>query len=110
YAAMNSGQRLEFFTMLSSKFSPDPMNVLRAADDYQRTPSPATLAALSAAVESPRQELFRRINTAPRGTETLINLREHLLDVSTNGNFSAIDADLRHLFRSWFNRGFLRLE
>jgi malonyl-CoA decarboxylase len=32
---------------------------------------------------------------------------------SQNGNaanFEPLDADLRHLFRSWFNRGFLRLE
>ena len=67
------------------------------------------MAALSAAVESPRQELFRRINTAPRGTETLVTLREHVLS-SSNGNFAALDLDLKHLFRSWFNRGFLRLE
>jgi malonyl-CoA decarboxylase len=60
-------------------------------------------------VESPRQELFRRINTAPRGTETLVALRDHVLS-SGNGDFAALDLDLKHLFRSWFNRGFLRLE
>jgi malonyl-CoA decarboxylase len=36
-------------------------------------------------------------------------MREHVL-ASSNGNFAALDLDLRHLFRSWFNRGFLRLE
>ncbi len=62
-------------------------------------------------MEAPRQELFRRINTAPGGTETLVVMREHLLDASGNGkSFDALDTDLRHLFRSWFNRGFLRLE
>ena len=28
----------------------------------------------------------------------------------SNGDFAALDLDLKHLFRSWFNRGFLRLE
>ena len=74
-------------------------------------PSSSSLEALSEAVEAPRQELFRRINTAPGGTETLVTLREHLLSMPSNGaNFDALDSDLKHLFRSWFNRGFLRLE
>jgi malonyl-CoA decarboxylase len=111
YGAMNDGQRLQFLEMLSHDFAPNQAAILRAAADYQSTPGPSTLAALSAAVESPRQELFRRINTASHGTETLVALRGHLFELSSNGtNFAALDADLKHLFRSWFNRGFLRLE
>jgi malonyl-CoA decarboxylase len=111
YRRMNPPQRLGFFEMLCREFSPDEAAVLRAAAEYERKPGTKTLAALSSAVEAPRQELIRRINTAPGGTETLVVLREHLLDVSGNGkNFDALDTDLRHLFRSWFNRGFLRLE
>jgi len=110
YLKMSEGQRLQFFDMLSHDFAPDQASLLRAAANYQSTPSPATLAVLSAAVESPRQELFRRINTAPRGTATLVAMREHLSSSKDNGNYAAIDSDLRHLFRSWFNRGFLHLE
>lgn len=110
YRKMNDGQRLKFFEMLALDFAPDQAALLRAAANYQTAPGPSTLAALSAALESPRQELFRRINTAPRGTETLIAMREHLSICNNNGNFAAIDLDLRHLFRSWFNRGFLHLE
>jgi len=96
---------------LSRDFAPSQADILAAASDYRRTPGPATLAALNVAVEAPRQELFRRINTAPHGTETLVALRSYLFRVSTNGaNFADVDADLKHLFRSWFNRGFLRLE
>jgi malonyl-CoA decarboxylase len=109
YRAMNAEQRLKFFEMLSRDFAPDQATILRAAADYERKPGPSSLAALSAAVESPRQELFRRINTAPHGTETLVVMREHVLAFN-NGNFAALDLDLKHLFRSWFNRGFLRLE
>ena len=111
YKAMNSAQRLAFFEMLCREFSPDAAAIHRAAGEYERTPGTNTLAALSAAVEPPRQELFRRVNTALGGTETLVALRGHLLELSRNGtNLDALDADLRHLFRSWFNRGFLRLD
>jgi malonyl-CoA decarboxylase len=113
YQAMNQSERLAFFEMLCREFSPDPAAIRQAAAGYERAPDAHSLATLSAAVEPPRQELIRRINTAPGGTETLVGLRGHLLDVSRNGNsadFDALDADLRHLFRSWFNRGFLRLE
>ena len=113
YRAMTSSQRQGFFEMLCTDFAPDAAGILRAAAEYEKSPGTKTLAALSAAVEAPRQELIRRINTAPGGTETLVALRGDLFDGSRNGNagaFEPLDADLRHLFRSWFNRGFLRLE
>lgn len=111
YQEMNSPQRAAFFEMLCREFSPNETEVLRAAADYQRDPGPQSLAALSASVEAPRQELIRRINTAPHGTETLVTMRAHLRELSGgNSKFNELDADLKHLFRSWFNRGFLRLE
>jgi malonyl-CoA decarboxylase len=112
YAAMNAERRLDFFEMLSREFSADGTRISAAATAYEKSRSAEDLAALSAAVEAPRQELFRRINTAPHGTETLVALRGHLLQDSRNNgrHFGELDADLRHLFRSWFNRGFLRLE
>lgn len=113
YRAMDSAQRQRFFQMLSLEFSPDEAAIRHAAAEYEKSPGNKTLAALSAAVEAPRQELIRRINTAHGGTETLVALRGDLLDSSRNGNaasFEPLDADLRHLFRSWFNRGFLHLE
>jgi malonyl-CoA decarboxylase len=111
YREMDSEQRLCFFEWLCREFSPDEAAVRRAAASYVRTPGPESLAALSTAVESPRRELFRRVNTAPGGTETLVALREHLLDLSSQDmHFEALDADLKHLFRSWFNCGFLRLK
>ena len=117
YQSMKTEQRPAFFEILEREFSPDPTRVRAAALAYERAPSNATLSALSGAVEAPRQELIRRINTAPHGTETLVALRAHLLSLSRgdgptrNGpDFEALDSDLRHLFRSWFNRGFLKLE
>src|ERR1700735_1087912 len=62
YRAMNDTQRLQFYEMLSRDFAPDQASILSAAADYQSSPGPHALARLSAAVEAPRQELFRRLN------------------------------------------------
>jgi malonyl-CoA decarboxylase len=113
YRGMAPAQREKFFDELASEFSPDSAAIRRAATEYAEAPNAKSLSVLSAAVEPPRQELFRRINTAPGGTETLVTMREDVLAASANGNkerFDGLDADLRHLFKSWFNRGFLRLE
>jgi hypothetical protein len=83
YTAMDSPQRRQFFEMLCTEFSPDPAAIHRAAAEYHRKPDAQALAVLSASVEPPRQELIRRINTAPRGIETLVALREHLLELSS---------------------------
>src|ERR1700686_2230552 len=96
--------------MLCGAFSPDSKALQRAAANYLKNPNELNFSLLSAAVEPPRQELLRRINTAPRGTETLVAIRKHLLDLPVKSpDISPLDADLRHLFRSWFNRGFLSL-
>jgi malonyl-CoA decarboxylase len=111
YGAMNDAQKLQFLEMLSRDFAPSQAEILAAAAEYRRAPGTSTLAALTQAVEPPRQELFRRINTAPHGTETLVALRSYMFGLSSNGTkFAEMDADVKHLFRSWFNRGFLRLE
>ncbi|HXM97105.1 MAG TPA: malonyl-CoA decarboxylase family protein [Candidatus Dormibacteraeota bacterium] len=111
YAAMDSTQRIRFYEMLCVEFSPDPKALQRAAANYLENPNELNLSQLSAAVEPPRQELLRRINTASRGTETLVAMRKDLSDLPTkSSDFGPLDADLRHLFRSWFNRGFLSLK
>jgi malonyl-CoA decarboxylase len=111
YRTMNAAQRRDFFEMLCNEFSPEKSAIRRAATGYEQTPGPESLAALFAAVEPPRQELMRRINTAPHGTATLVALREDLLAESSHAaRFAPLDADLKHLFKSWFNRGFLGLE
>ncbi|MGI9104287.1 MAG: malonyl-CoA decarboxylase domain-containing protein [Terriglobales bacterium] len=111
YKEMNSDQQLEFFRTLALDFNPDQARVQHALEQYARGATPAAMAALYSAVESPRQELFRRINTGLAGTETLVGLRRDLLRLLPHHpELAVVDADLKHLFRSWFNRGFLRME
>ncbi len=111
YKEMDAGQQLAFFSVLAAEFIPDTATIQRALEEYSRATDGNKLAALAVAVESPRQELFRRINTAPSGTESLVGIRQDLLRLlPSHPELNPVDSDLKHLFRSWFNRGFLRLE
>jgi malonyl-CoA decarboxylase len=111
YQALGPTARDAFFELLSGSFLPDPEFVATAATAYQHEPSAATLSRLQAAVESPRQELFRRLNLARGGIAVLLDMRRHLLDtIDRHPNRSVIDADLASLFRTWFNGGFLILK
>ena len=111
YRAMNAAEKYAFFTTLAADYGPDPAAIHAASDDYKAAPGFDTLMALSAAVEAPRQELFRRINMAPDGTATIVAMREDLLTLLPDDpSLKAVDVDLVHLLTSWFNRGFLHLE
>ena len=111
YQALGPTARDAFFELLSGSFLPEPKFVAAAATAYQREPSAATLSRLQAAVESPRQELFRRLNLARGGIAVLMDMRRNLLDtLDRHPHRSVIDADLASLFRTWFNGGFLILK
>jgi malonyl-CoA decarboxylase len=111
YQQLDDQQVENFLDRLAKEFSADPEEVRRTADAYRLDPSPTTLLALQEAVEPPRQELFRRCNMAAGGTAVLVDLRRRLLrTLADHPQRSEIDADLTHLFRSWFNRGFLTLQ
>jgi malonyl-CoA decarboxylase len=100
-----------FLQVLARDFVGDPKAIEAAVARWQREPGEASLGALRAAVESPRQELFRRLNMAADGTATIVELRRCLLQLlPSHPELRGIDEDLRHLLSSWFNRGFLRLE
>src|ERR1700744_5226625 len=81
YCTMDPAQQLSFFEMLAREFNPDQGAIQKAMEEYQQSASPTTAAALSSAAESPRQELFRRINTATAGTENLVSMRRDLLRI-----------------------------
>ena len=98
-----------FLTALRDEFEVDLEAVLDAAG--QARDDVTALKTLQLAAEPPRQELFRRLNSAPRGTARLVAIRHKLLRaLRRDPSLAPIDSDLRHLLRSWFNRGFLLLE
>jgi malonyl-CoA decarboxylase len=110
YQSLDEPSRAGFFDLLVQDFSPDPQEVGRAGDAYRTKPSPETLADLQASVESPREELFRRLNLARGGTLVMVEMRGRLLrGLEQKPHWETIAADLERLLTAWFNRGFLEL-
>ena len=111
FAALDAEGRASFFNHIAAAFDPDPEAVVLAAEAYRDGSCPDALERLFAAAEPPRQELLRRLNTAPGGTKKLVTMREHLLSLLKGApELARIDADFRHLLGSWFNRGFLVMQ
>lgn len=110
YRSMTPANRRAFFDGLAEDFDLDPTRVIDAAEAYRDRPDAAGLAQLGRTTEPRRQELFRRLNQAPGATEDLVRMRLDLLRLLPDApELGRIDIDLQHLFRSWFNRGFLVL-
>src|SRR5262245_1555516 len=111
YEQLTELGREAFFSKLVADYGAHENAVTRAIDAYREDPSAAHLAGLHAATESRRQELFRRLNTATGGTRLLVRMRADLLrTLAEHPDRSALDTDLKHLFRPGFNRGFLVLQ
>ncbi len=110
YRELDRKDQARFLSALLAEFSPDPKEVLAAAQNYAADTSAANLARLSTVTESPRQELLRRLNRAPGGTGAILRMRERLLELKREQReLDAVDADFRHLLSSWFNPGFLQI-
>lgn len=111
YRLLNSEQRSSFFNMLATEYGPNVDKIINCADNYRQHTDEAHYRALSEAIESRRVRLFKRINMAPSGTQTLIQMRLDLFEfIREQPDLKAIDTDLKHLMIAWFNRGFLILE
>jgi malonyl-CoA decarboxylase len=110
YEALPPAEKIAFLGFVATEFAPDERRLDAAIDAWRAEPSPDRLLALTEAVEAPRQELLRRMNMAPGGTATLVRMRETLTAaLRQDAALKVVDADLRHLLSSWFNRGFLDL-
>lgn len=111
YSLFDTDQKLSFFKEINKQFSPNNNEVEKKIAQYLKEKNEQSLNALGSAVEGNRQELIRRLNMAPNGTPFLVSMREDLIKfLPINPELKNLDEDIRHLFKSWFNPGFLRLE
>src|ERR1700756_4906212 len=109
-SALDAGGRHGFQRYLATEFAPDTAALRIAAARYLADTTAEAAAGLPQAADSPRQELLRRINMAPGGSGTLIAMRSEITaHLRHEPELKLLDADLKHLFASWFNRGFLEL-
>ncbi len=110
YREMGDDDKIAFFNDLTEHFDLDAKAIQKAAADYAASPDAKGLAKLSTASEPPRQELLRRLNRVPGATAELVRMRLDLLRLAPqHPQFERADIDFVHLFKSWFNRGFLVL-
>lgn len=111
YNELSGDEQGKFFRFLADTMGPAPAAIAAAAQDYLDQPTPAALSALQGCVESRRCELFRRLNLAPGATAGIVGMRKDLAaQADPDGTLKAVDADLRSLLQTWFNRGFLVLK
>lgn len=108
YRRLTPDERRAFLAYIAETMQPDPDRVAHAAKAYLAQPEPKAVAALQRAVESPRQEFFRRLNLAPGATAEIVAMRRDLIEAGDPA-LALVDRDLMHLLASWFNRGFLVL-
>ena len=110
YHTLSPDNKLLFFKKINEKFKPDHNKVNSAIETYKREQNDKNLFKLFVISEGQRRELFRRMNMSPNGISTIVSLREDLLQIlNDNKDLKPLDDDLRELFKSWFNPGFLKL-
>ena len=108
--ALDGDGRYGFQRFLAVAFQPDQPALRAAAERYLASDTAEAAAALAKAADPPRQEVLRRMNMAPGGTAALMEMRSEIAPrLSSEPELKLLDADLKHLFSSWFNRGFLEL-
>ena len=110
YQTLSPEKKLLFFKKINEKFRPNHTKVTEAIDLYKAEQNDKNLFKLFVTSEGQRRELFRRMNMSPNGISTIVSLREDLLKIlNENKELKPLDNDLRELFKSWFNPGFLKL-
>ena len=111
YLDLPPDRRLEALARLDSDFAPDTAGISDAARGFLSSPTQESYRDLAIAMETPRLELFRRLNMAPGGTAAIVDMRRLLLSrIRGAPELRGLEYDLRHLLSSWFNRGFLQFE
>jgi malonyl-CoA decarboxylase len=110
YQSLTLENKLLFFQKINEKYKPNHTKVMEAIETYQKTQNDKNLYRLFITSEGKRRELFKRMNMAPNGISTIVSLREDLLKIlDEHKDLKPLDDDLRELFKSWFNPGFLKL-
>ena len=110
-AKQTNEENLIFFEFLLTDMQPDQAKLQDAAKTYLTNPTPDTICELAKASDARFMSLFRMMSTSPRGPHALVKLRQSLHKIlPQNPHLQPLDQGLAHLFRSWFNRGFLMLE
>ena len=110
YADLDNDDKLAWFLLLANDMDVPAEVTIAAIKAYQDAPSAKNYEAMTAAVEPARLQLIRRLNQTHDATAKLVAMREDLIRfLPKHPDLGKLNVDFKHLFASWFNRGFLVL-
>lgn len=110
YADLDNGCKLSWFSLLANDMDLSVDAAIAAIKTYHTEPSNETYEAMIGAAEPARLQLIRRLNQTHDATTKLVQMREDLISfLPTYPQLGKVNIDFKHLFASWFNRGFLVL-
>ena len=110
YADLDDDDKLAWFLLLANDMDVPAEVAIAAIKAYQDAPSAKNYEAMTAAVEPARLQLIRRLNQTHDATAKLVAMREDLIRFLPDyPDLGKLNVDFKHLFASWFNRGFLVL-
>jgi malonyl-CoA decarboxylase len=110
YAELNDADKLAWFSLLANDMDVPTDMAIAAIKAYKTTPSAKSYEDMIATVEPARLQLIRRLNQTHDATAKLVKMREDLIRfLPEHPHLGKLNIDFKHLFASWFNRGFLVL-
>ncbi|MDU8927210.1 malonyl-CoA decarboxylase [Alisedimentitalea sp. MJ-SS2] len=114
YEISDDAAKVTFFEALARSFGVDREALTTAVADWEHASEDGVVDAarrLHFAAEPQTQELIRVLNRVPGATAQLVRMRADLLAILPDRpDLRGLDTDFRHLFSSWFNRGFLEMQ
>lgn len=114
YGQAEPEERRDMWLLLCEQFAPDATRFQSARQRYEAAAGTADEGqaeiSLRRALVSPRTRLMQRFAVFPEGMRFLVDLRAELLpQLKSDKRLVALDADLEHLFTTWFDVAFLEL-
>ena len=123
YSGLNAVGRRRFLELLARDYGVDAKAVSAAASAWLAlVPSgagcpgdrvarcQAVQSDLRAALTPPRVQLLSRFTTLPNGVKFLVDMRAELIPLArADPQLKGLDGDMKRLFASWFDVGFLEL-
>lgn len=114
YTKAPAEERRDMWLLMCEQFAPDAARFHSARQKYEAAAGTEEAGqaeiSLRRALVSPRTRLLQRFAVFPEGMRFLLDLRAELLPLlKTDKRLLALDAELEHLFSTWFDVAFLEL-
>lgn len=112
YAGLDADSRRDVWLLMSERFAPDVKKIQAAREHFDAAADGSSQGEvrLRRALVSPRTRLLQRFAVAEPGLRFLVDLRAELLpQLKGDARLAPLEAELEHLFATWFDVAFLDL-